>query len=216
MRFILAMITLTSLIFVSYSSIPYKNCGCAADDGSCRVYGSCPKGCLALCPNGGGCSVTCVDSNYGGYEDLSAPVTLQVRGVNGGKVAAELTRLTGAEIIFMPTGADAVFNIEVKDEPLWNVLETLSTEGSVQIGRHDFGHVRKVRQALLSGERMAACFDNVTAERLAYELSFLSGREVYVATGDPETPVFYKGKQATFEEIVTAVSLSSGVQIAIK
>jgi hypothetical protein len=131
-------------------------------------------------------------------------------------VAAELHRITGAEVMFNPRQPDATFTLDFKDEPLWNVLDTLSAEGNIQIAREDFAHLRGLRQSFLSGERMAVCFSNVTAKRLAHDLSFLTGRDVYVASGDPKTVVYYKGKGVNFEEMVMEVSLSAGVQIAIR
>jgi hypothetical protein len=147
---------------------------------------------------------------------MSASVTLQLKEANSHKVAAELARLTGAVVSFNSRRPDATFNLDFKDAPLWNILDTLSSEGNIQIAREDFGHLRSVRQAFLSGERMAVCFHNVTAKRLATDLSFLTGRDVYVASGDPKALVDYKGKAVTFEEMVAEVSRGAGVQIAIR
>lgn len=132
------------------------------------------------------------------------------------KVGAELHRLTGAPVVFNPRRPDATITREFKNETLWNVLEALSAEGSVQIANEDFGHLRSVRQSFLSGERMAVCFSNVTAKRLARDLTFLTGREVNVAAGDPKTLINYKGKEVNFEEMVTAISLDAGIQMTIR
>jgi hypothetical protein len=63
---------------------------------------------------------------------------------------------------------------------------------------------------------MSVCFQNVTAKRLATDLSFLTGRDVYVAWGDPKALVHYKGKGVNFEEMVAEASQSAGVHIAIR
>lgn len=220
MRLLLAAIALTSLIFLTPratppSPIPFEPCGCTADDGSCSVSGYCPRGCLAYCPSNN-CRISCTGNGYEEVLNASLPITLQLRNANSRAVAAALARLTGAQVMFSPRQPDAVFNLDFTDEPLWNVLDTLSAEGNVQIAKEDFGHLKGVRQSFLSGERIAVCFQNVTAKRLAADLSFLTGRDVHVASGDPEAPVYYKGRGVNFEEIVAAVSESAGVQIAVR
>lgn len=220
MRILLIALTLISLSFMTpghsmkLSRGPFKSCSCSADDGSCSMSGYCPQGCLALCPSGT-CRIICVDE-YEGMLDMSASITLQLKNASSDKVAAELGRLTGAPVMFNTRQSRETFNLDVKDKPLWNVLEELSSRGKIQIAKEDFGHLRKMRESLLSGERIAACFTNVTAKRLATELSFLSGRDVYVASGDPDLAVNYTGKEVTFEEIVTGVSQEAGVVIAIR
>lgn len=217
MRLLLAAITLLSLIFMTPrpSPLPFESCSCRADDGSCAVSGTCPRGCLAYCPSNN-CRVTCVGNGYEEMLDGSAAVTVQLANADSQRVAAELSRLTGAQVSFNPRRPDATFNLDVKDEPLWNVLETLSSQGNLQVAREDFAHLKNVRQAFLSGERMAVCFSNVTAKRLATDLSFLTGRDVYVASGDPKALVNFKGTALNFEGIVAEAAAAAGVQIAIR
>jgi hypothetical protein len=148
--------------------------------------------------------------------DMSVPITTQLKNADSRKVAAELGRLTGAPVTFNPRRPEGTFDLNVKDKPLWDVLDELSSRGKIQVGKEDFGHLRSMRQSLLSGERIGVCFHNVTAKRLAAELSFLSGRDVYVNWGDPKAVVDYTGKGVTFEEIVAQASLSAGVQIDIR
>jgi hypothetical protein len=148
--------------------------------------------------------------------DMSAPITLQLKNADSNSVAAALGRITGAPVMFNPRRPDETFNLDVKDKPLWDVLDELSSGGNIQIAKEDFGHLRGVRQSLLNGERISVCFTNVTAKRLATDLSFLSGRDVYVASGDPKAVVNYKGTAVTFEEIVTQASERAEVEIAIR
>lgn len=226
MRFLLAAITFVSLIFLhptlnltapgptAPEPDPFESCACAADDGSCSVSGSCPRGCLAYCPSGR-CRVTCVGNEAGSLFDTESLITLRVKNASSQKVAAELARLIGAEVTISPRRANTTFSLDVKDESLWNVLDTLSSGGSIQIAHEDFAHLRGVRQAFLGGERMAVCFHNVTAQRLAGDLSFLTGRNVHVASGDPNALVDYKGRGVTFEEMVTEISQVAGVELVI-
>lgn len=227
MRFLLAAITFVSLIFFRPTTTPtipdltaadpgpFESCACAADDGSCSVSGSCPLGCLAYCPSNR-CRVTCVGKESGSLFDAESLITLRVKNASSQKVAAELARLTGAEVTISPRRANTTFNLDVKDEPLWNVLDTLSSGGSIQIAHEDFDHLRSVRLAFLSGERMAVCFHNVTARRLASDLSFLTGRDVFVAAGDANALVDYKGRGVNFEEMVAEISQVAGVELVIE
>jgi hypothetical protein len=143
-------------------------------------------------------------------------MSFRLTDADSGKVGAELHRLTGAPVQFKPRRPDATITREFNNETLWNVLESLSSEGSVQIANEDFGHLRSVRHSFLSGERMAVCFSNVTAKRLARDLTFLTGREVDVTAGDPKTVINYRGTAVTFEEMVSAVSLNAGIQMTIR
>lgn len=222
MRFLLIALTLISLSFMmpgrSFTTprpAPFKSCSCTADDSSCSVSGYCRAGCLAYCPPGN-CRFTCVGEEYEETLNMSVPITLNLKRANSQQVAAALSRLTSTQVTFDPRQSRETFDLNVKDKPLWDVLEELLSRGKIHIAKEDFGHLRSMRQSLLNGERIAVCFTNVTAERLATELSFLSGRDVYVASGEPELVVNYTGKGVTFEEIVTAVSQETGVVIAIR
>lgn len=222
MRFLMAALSFLSLIFLTPHSSPapprpatFESCSCTADDGSCNVSGECPRGCLAYCPSGR-CRFTCVGAAYEDNLDTLALITLRLKGANSKTVATELSRLTGAPVTFKPRQLGATFSINVTDEPIWNVLDTLSSEGEIQIANEDFAHLKGVRQAFLGGERMSVCFYNVTAKRLATDLSFLTGQDIYVAAGDPRTPVYYKGSGVRFEEILAEVSQTAGVQLAVR
>ena len=220
MRILLVAAALISLSFMTPSRTtpgraPFQSCSCTAEDGSCSMSGYCPHGCLAYCPSGN-CRIACVGGGYEDTRDMSAPITLQLKSADSHRVAAELGRLTGAPVTFNPRQPDESFNLDVKDKPLWDVLEELSTGGKIQIAKEDFAHLRGVRQSFLSGERMSVCFHNVTAKRLAADLSFLSGRDVYVASGNPKAVVDYTGKAVTFEDIVAQASLSAGAQLAVR
>lgn len=214
MRFLLIVLSVLSLTFITPRRTPFQSCSCSADDGSCSMSGDCPQGCLAYCPSNN-CRIVCV-GNYAGFQEMSAPITLHLKDVNSRSVAAELAKQIHAAVIFNPRQPGTTFSIDVTDEPLWNVLDTLSAGANIQIGMEDFGHLRSMRQSLVGGERIAVCFHNVTAERLAADLSFLSGREVHVASGDPGAVVDYTGKRVTFEEIVAQASEAAGVEIAIR
>jgi hypothetical protein len=147
---------------------------------------------------------------------LSQPVSLRLHGSDGKKVAAELARLTGTQVVFNPKRPGTTFTLNVTNVPLWEVLNTLSADASIQIGYENFSHLRALRQSLLTSERMPVHFSNVTAGRLAKELSYLTGLNVQVAPSDASVVIDYSGTSVTFDEILAQLSDTSGVQFTIR
>lgn len=222
MRFLLTTLAFVCFLLVfpntsltTPTPAAFETCSCAAADGSCNVTGSCPRGCLAYCPSNN-CRVTCIGNSYEWKSSAGASVTLRMQNVSNLRMATELTRLLGAEVIITPRRSNATFSINVKNEPLWNVLDALSSEADIQIAHEDYAHLRNVRQTLLGGGRIAVCVHNVSAKRLAADLASLTGRDVYVASGDPETMVNYRGKAVTFEAMVAEMSQAAGVNMVIR
>lgn len=214
-----AAIILTGLILIitALASTPdgQGSCTCTSQDNSCNVNVTCPNGCLSFCPSNN-CRAYCVKDRGEQPPDLMKLVTLRLNRSDSKSVAAELVRLSGAEIVVNPTRADAVFSLDVKNIPLWDVLDFLSADASIKLGDEDFSELRRARRAFLSGERMSVCFSNISAKRLADEISFLTGLEVNVPAGSAGVIVNYSGKGVTLKEIVTQVSEVSGVQIALR
>lgn len=214
------LIALTLSAPLALTAAPYESCSCSADDGSCSTSINCTGGCFAYCANNDSCRATCLrDSESGGGKHemmLSMPVTLRFRESNGRDVSAELARVTGAEVTFSPSRADATINLEVDRLPLWNVLEILSESGRIQIAGDDFSSLRKARRALLYGERVSLCVQGATVRRLVSEMRYLTGLDIRVMSGDVNAVVNYSAKNVTFDEIVAQVSERAGVQITVK
>jgi hypothetical protein len=212
------LIFLTLSVYTAFTAAPRESCSCSADDGSCSASVNCTGGCLAFCPSNN-CRAMCTSgsrSGGGDYADLLMRVTLRLKGSNSRAVSAELARVTGQNVVFTPTTPNATFSLDVKDVPLWNVLETLSASGRVQIAGEDFSNLQAVRRALLQGERMSVCIHGTTVKRLVEELEQLTGLEIRVTSGDPKTLVDFTAKGVNFDEIVAQVSERAGVQIAIR
>jgi hypothetical protein len=98
---------------------------------------------------------------------LSMSVTLQLRKGTGRQPASELARITGKGFAFTPNNPGEAVNLDVKDFPLWDVLEVLSQSGKVQIGGHDFSKLQAVRKALVSGESMSPPIGTLLSNRIA-------------------------------------------------
>jgi hypothetical protein len=212
---ILICLSLTSL--TAFTAARRESCSCFADDNSCSANVSCSGGCMAFCPSNS-CRALCSGqkSGEGEYANLTSRVTLRFNGSSARTVSAELARITGHDVLFTPITPDATFTLDVKDEPLWNVLETLSASGRLRIAGDDFSNVQSVRQALLRGDRISVCVHGTTVKRLVYELKYLTGLDVRVTSGDQRTVVDFTAKGVTLEEMVAQVSDRTGVQVALR
>lgn len=174
------------------------------------VSGDCP------CANDAGEVTICINADSDGVAAaLKKPVTLELRGGNSEQLSAELTRITGKSITYTPSKDDAI-NLDVKDAPLWDVLEVLSESGKVRIAGRDFMELRAIRLALTTGEKVSACFDRVPVQRVVDDLSVLSGHPIHVSRGDAETPVTFSARRITLKDILARVSAQTGVRVAEK
>jgi hypothetical protein len=158
----------------------------------------------------------CINADSDGVAAaLKTPVTLELRGGNSEQLSAELTRITGKSITYTPSKDDAI-NLDVKDAPLWDVLEVLSESGKVRVAGRDFMELRATRLALTTGEKVSACFDGVPVQRVVDELSVLSGHPIRISRGDAETPVTFSARRITLKDILARVSAQTGVRVAEK
>jgi hypothetical protein len=159
----------------------------------------------------------CTDD--GGDDAPELPVTyssLHFNGSDSQAVSAELTRISGQDVVFTPTTADSKVTLDVDNLPFWDALEILSSSGRIQIGQDDFSNLRTVRRALLYGERISVCMHGVTVRRLVKELRYLTGLNIHVTSGDGKTEVNLTAKDVNFNDIVAQVSEQTGVQIVVK
>lgn len=220
---LLATFVLTALVLAvtlrntSTATPIFDSCTCIADDGSCSASVTCPGGCLAYCPSRA-CRSQCLGGGGGKPQEpiYSMRVNLQLNKSNGKQIASELGRITAREVVFVPTNADATFSFDVKDAPLWNLLEMLSQDGSVRIGGEDFAQLQMIRRALTTGERMSVCIQNVPVKSLVKNLAELSGLNIRITSGDPKTLVSLSAREVTLDDIVAQVTAQTGVQVSVR
>jgi hypothetical protein len=172
------------------------DCSCAADVGEVTI---------------------CINSDSDGVAAaLKALVTLELRGGNSEQLSAELTRITGKSITYTPSKKDDAINLDVKDAPLWDVLEALSDSGKVQIAGRDFTELRATRIALTTEEKVSMCLDRVPVQRVVDDLSVLSGQRLHITAGNAETLVTLSARRITLKDILARVSAQTGVRITEK
>src|ERR1041384_1311289 len=153
----LPIIFVLSLILVpsrpASSAYTPDDCSCTAPDGSCSASVSCNGGCTKFCGNGDNCSASC----SGSYESFASEVTLEMQSSTYPQLVSELARIGARDLAFSPTKPDMIFNVGFKRATVWDALKLLSQQGTVRIGGQDFEKLKRLRKALLSGERFSCC-----------------------------------------------------------
>lgn len=207
------------ILLTTPATLAFETCSCTADDGRCSANLSCPGGCVAYCPNGGGCRAKCVTNSEGGgsnYEIIQMRATVQIKGGNANDLAAALAGITGREVVFVPTMPEHPISLDVKGAPVWDILEILAEHGKVQIGGDDFSTLQLIRKALVTGERMSICIRGASVRRVVDELEALSGLSIQVTSGDAHRLVTLSAKGVTLNELLAQMSDQAGVQISQK
>lgn len=167
------------------------------------------------CPDDADTNSICID---GDSEDGIAPalkmsVTLELRHGSNRQLSDELTRITGKRIAVSPSKPDEAINLDVKDAPLWDVLETLSQSRTVLIEGEDFLKLQALRRSLLAGEKVCVSINNAPLERVVNELSGLSGKSLRITSGNTKAPVTLSSNGITLEKILSSLSAQTGAQI---
>jgi hypothetical protein len=140
-------------------------------------------------------------------------VTLQIKKGDSKEVSSVLTTQTGKEIQFVPRKVDDRFNLDLKDSPLFNALDSLSKRGRITINGTDFGKFQKLRTLMLRGGKVSIDFKNVPAKDAVDKLSFLSGLSFSVTSGNAGATVSISAQDVTLNEIVTRIMAQTGVKI---
>lgn len=188
------LIALTLLLLGTPQAAAPDACTCSADDGR----------------------AVCIGKDSGLAPTLRLPVTLELRAGSYQQLSAELSRIAGREILFPTSQPDEPINLDIKNAPLWDVLETLSRSGKVQIAGRDFAKLQETRRALAGGEKVSVCIDRVPVGQVVSELSGLSGQRLRVRSGDEKALVNLSAKGLTLEGIISRLSAQTGAQIGAK
>lgn len=190
----LTAVVLTVLLLAAPGGAHPDSCSCASDADT-----------NSICIDG--------DSKGGIAPALKMSITLELRHGNNHQLSDELTRITGKRIAVSPSKPDEAINLDVKDAPLWDVLETLSQSRTVLIEGEDFLKLQALRQSLLTDNKVSVCIHNAPLEMVVNELSGLSGKSLHITSGNTKTPVTLSSKRITLEKILSRLSAQTGAQI---
>lgn len=190
------------------TSVPRTTDRCACSSGV-----KCPEGYFAVCSKGE-YHVSCINKDPSRKKELlTTPVTLKVSS-NGEKLASELARATGREIVLLSYKPDDTLNLDIKNAPLWDVLDALSESGKVLLDGEDFLSLKGLRNALATGEKVSVCIHRASVQSVIDELVSLSGQPHHITAGDSKTLVSLAIEGATLREIVAQLSAHARVRVA--
>jgi len=190
------------------------SCSCQADDGTCSATVTCSGGCNRYCGNDDNCWAEC----SGFFSTLAAETNLEISYGTYSQLVAQLAQISGRDITFSTSRnntqrSDTITNLGFKKAPLWSALEFLSDRGTVRIGGKDFDSLRRLRKALLAGERVNFGIRNTPVNTFVTDLTGLTGLPFRITSGRQMALTNVELSQANLTEIVNKVSEQTGTRI---
>jgi hypothetical protein len=222
MKKINAAILTAALVVVVIATLPSSastskaldDCTCQAADGSCSVTISCRGKCIKHCGTNGDCWAEC----SGFYTPLGLETNLEMPYGNESQLTSLLAQTTGQDISFTksksgPGTTETMFTVGFKKAPLWDALEFLSDRGTVRIAGRDFESIRRLRKALLSGERLNFGVSNTPVSTFVSDLAAVTGLPLRVVAGNPMTVANVELPGANLDEMIAEVSKQTATKI---
>lgn len=194
----------------SHSLAQSVSCACDPAPGrTCHGTITCPNGCTSLCGSGDSCYLSCRSDTF------KSRVTAKYVQKTGQEIAALLSTETHKRIEFVPfpRNEGQKYDLQLKDDDLFNVLNYLYKRGKVRFDNVDFSRIRKLRLELHGGKKISINFVGVSAQDAVSRLSFASGKRLRIKSGDPNKIISVSMSDATLNDIVSQISKTAGVSI---
>lgn len=186
------------------------SCSCESAPGrTCRGIVNCPDGCTSLCGTGDNCYLAC-------RTDYFEPrVTFKVSEKTAQEIAALLSSKIRKRIEFIPDMRKQTerFNLDVKNDDVFNVLNFLYKKGRVKFDGVDFGKLKELRKQVKQGRKVSTSFTGIPVKDVVAILAFTSGKRFRVTAGDPERIISISISEASLDEIIARVAATAGVKI---
>lgn len=201
------------LVFVSVASVTalgqQYTCACDAGGRTCHGEVKCPDGCTSLCGPGDACYLSCSSNTF------QSRITAKLVQKTGQEIAAELSAQSHQRIEFIPfpRKAGARYNLELKNDDLFNGLKYLYKRGKVRYAGHDFLEVIEMRKQLKDGKRISVHFTEAPVKDVVARLAFFSGERLEIQAGDVGQKVSVSLQDATLDQIIHEVSEKGHVTI---
>lgn len=206
----LLLIIATMMFLGASTGFAQTTCSCEKSPNStCHGRVTCPDGCSALCGSGDTCYLSCRKGI------LTARVTAKFVKKEGQDIAAVLASLTRQRIQFTPhpRNEGKRYDLDIKNDDLWNVCDFLNKRGTVKINGTDFSKLKELRKEMREGKRISVNFVDIPARDAIAKLAFMSGVPFRLKSGDPEKLVSISLQEVTLNEIVDRISMIAGVKI---
>src|SRR6267154_1288968 len=140
------LVVLLFVVLVSLSAVGQQyTCSCEAAAGrTCHGEVKCPDGCTSLCGPGDACYLSCSSNVF------QSRITAKLVQKTGQEIAAELSAQSHQRIEFIsfPRKAGARYNLNLKNDDLFNALKYLYKRGKVRYAGYDFSEVIEMRKQL--------------------------------------------------------------------
>jgi hypothetical protein len=208
------LLTIAPLLFILSTAAPVtlsqKSCSCEkAPNSTCHGIVTCPDGCTALCGSGDSCYLSCRK------DLLNTRITVRFVKKEGQEIASVLSERTRTRIEFVPypRNLHARYDLELKDDDIWNACNFLNERGNVRIRGVDFEKLKELRGEMRKGRRFSVNFNGIAVRDAVAKLSFMSGLPFRVKSGDPEKLVSISLEKVTLDNIVVRISERAGVKI---
>jgi hypothetical protein len=140
---------------------------------------------------------------------------------NESQLASLLAETTGVDIAFTKSKRDPsrdgmLFHVGFSKSPLWDALEFLANRGTVKISGRDFESIRRLRKALLSGQRFNFGVSNTPVGTYVSDLAGVTGLHLQVTAGNPMTIANVQLPDANLAEIIAEVSRQTETKITVR
>lgn len=134
----------------------------------------------------------------------------------GQEIASVLSERTHTRIEFIPYPRNlrARYDLELKDDDIWNACNFLNERGNVKVRGVDFEKLKELRSEMRKGRKFSVNFYGIPVRDAVAKLSFMSGVPFHVKSGDAEKLVSISLQQVTVDTILARISVMARVQIA--
>lgn len=134
----------------------------------------------------------------------------------GEEIAAALSAKTGMRIQFTPypRNVGRKYDLELKNDDLYNALNWLSNRGTVRFEGSDFYKFRELRKQVRGGKRFSVNLLGMTAQDAVVRLAFASGKRFHIRSGDPTRVISLSMQDATLNEILDRLEETADVRIS--
>ena len=189
-----------------------KNCSCQSPDGkSCAATVTCKRrGCTAICGPNKACYTAC------GKDPLVTRFTLKRSNISTKETISILSRYTRRPIEFIPWREKdpGPFNIEINGDNVWNTMDYLYERGKLTMGGIDWGKLQEMRSGTSQGKKLSQVdFSGMSVKDALEHLSFLTGLEFQVESGNAKKMFSVSLREVTLGEVVDRISTEAGVKI---
>lgn len=133
-------------------------CSCARAPGrTAEGKVNCPDGCTSFCGSGDSCYLSCRSGV------LSPRITVSLVHKTGNEIAADLSKSLSTKVAFVPypRNVRARYDVDIRNDDGFNVLNYLNKQGKVTIGGVDFGKLRELLKEVRKDKISATFFGSV-------------------------------------------------------